>query len=73
MPGCEKCWSEAGIRATSGSAWKTKTDHYHDILDEHKAAGVTCTPEEQCGELHVIELGGALRCRCGKVTRSPDA
>jgi len=54
MAGCEKCWRLAGLRSMSGPAEKTKTDHYHDILEETK--DTPCTPKEQAGDWWDEEL-----------------
>lgn len=66
MAGCEKCWSDAGRREHRGTS-KTKTDHYHDLLEERTAN--PCTPEEQCGEMHIVLdwKDGGKRCVCGEV------
>lgn len=63
--GCEKCWSDAGTREMLLGG--NKADHYRDLMKER--ADNPCTPEEQCGEMHVV-LGwkdGTRHCVCGKV------
>ncbi len=55
---CEKCWSEYRCRLMCG-----EDVVYSQVVAESDARG-GCTPEEQCGENHLI-LGDA--CRCGKV------
>lgn len=64
MTGCEKCWTEAGRRLCVLGG--DQTSHYLDILTERVAT--PCTPEEQCGDLHVLlhKDDGSQRCRCGK-------
>lgn len=56
MAACEKCWSEYKQRLYWG-------EHvtYSQVVAENDNAGHT--PEEQCGDLHVI-VGES--CRCGK-------
>jgi len=65
MAGCEKCWSDAGMRtALCGGS---QTDHYHDLLKERR--NDPCSPEEQCGELHTYSIyvrnDGKKQCVCG--------
>lgn len=64
MAGCERCWSEANRRVHG--AYDSVTEAYHAILAERDAAGIVCTPEEQCGELHL--LWDKKSCRCGQRT-----
>lgn len=62
MPACEKCWHEAGIRAAVGV--RDKVDIYRELVESRD-----CTPEEQCGEMHLVLdwKDGSKKCRCGKV------
>ena len=46
MLNCEKCWDDAGIRASTTG--KTKMDCYHELLNERK--NNPCTPKEQAGQ-----------------------
>ncbi len=60
MAACEKCWADAHPR-TLGDG-RSQVEHYWEILKKRKDK--PCTPEEQCGELHIVIDG---KCRCGKV------
>ena len=46
MPGCEKCWNDAGMR--SRETGKNKVECYHELLIERKDN--QCTPKEQAGQ-----------------------
>ena len=65
MASCEKCWSDAGWAAHLRGG--DKVDHYHRLLEERKDS--PCSPEEQCGEWHVVLdwKDGTRHCVCGKV------
>ena len=67
MPGCEKCWHDAGMR--SFLEGRQKIEVYYELLDER--ADHPCTPEEQCGDLHVVFdwNDGTSHCMCGKVVK----
>jgi hypothetical protein len=52
---CEKCWSDAG-----GDSVK-----YGILVNARNMSGATCSPEQQCGDRHLI-APGASACRCGK-------
>lgn len=71
MAGCERCWNEAGIRAMSRMG--DKVEIYHEILADRDRRGLVCTPEEQCGDLHVVLewKDGSTRCMCGKRRELP--
>jgi len=62
---CEKCWSEASARAANLGG--NSVMHYDEIIEEKKQA--PCSPEEQCGDLHVITSDHG--CRCGQVKKIP--
>lgn len=65
MAGCEKCWRDAGRRAWSRQS--DKVEEYHRLLEERRDN--PCTPEEQCGELHVVlqwRDGRPDQCCCRK-------
>ncbi len=67
MAACEKCWADAGMIAmlTNGSiAWE-----YERLSQERKDH--PCSPEQQCGDLHVADANG--NCRCGKISRAIKA
>lgn len=49
MSCCEKCWSDACFK--SRSTGKSKTECYHEFLEERKDN--PCTLEEQAGEYWV--------------------
>ncbi len=65
MAGCEKYWSDAGMKM--GLFGGSQTDHYHAFLKERR--NDPCSPEEQCGELHTYAIyvreDGKKRCVCG--------
>jgi len=65
---CEKCWSDAGFIAAS--AQTSKAEEYSRLIDER--AEKPCTPEEQCGEMHLIFdwKDGTRHCVCG--ARGPE-
>ena len=65
MPGCEKCWRDAGAEAFSTQG--DKVEIYHRLLEERRET--PCTLEEQCGEMHVVLAwkDGTKHCVCGKV------
>jgi hypothetical protein len=47
MPGCQKCWNDAGRRAMN--TMSDKADIYHDLIEE-RTGPLECTPEEQAGD-----------------------
>lgn len=59
MAACERCWSEARMRGI---------DYYEVMAEKQAPGGRICTPEEQCGDLHVLCVDGDTRCRCGART-----
>ncbi len=60
MPGCERCWGDAytssQLRGTS------QVDVYRALVNERD-----CTPEEQCGDAHIVIpwMDGSWHCICG--------
>ncbi|KKN46316.1 hypothetical protein LCGC14_0674330 [marine sediment metagenome] len=63
MPGCEKCWWDSDLKArTSG---RDRFEILNELIDARD-----CTPEEQCGELHVVIdwKDGTRHCVCGENT-----
>jgi len=66
---CEKCWSDATSRAFS--LGNSTTEEYHKLLDERR--DTPCSPEEQCGEMHLVFdwKDGTRHCVCG-VRRDPE-
>jgi len=64
MAACEKCWADA-FRRAYGSG-RCQTDEYQELIEERKDN--PCTPEEQCGEMHLVleYKDGRKQCRCGK-------
>lgn len=72
MPLCEKCFARAGVEA--GYSGKSMVDVYFSIFHGRlKNKEPACTPEEQCGDLHVMgewsDLDGGQRsCACGQRT-----
>lgn len=65
MAACEKCWADAAFLAFNSNV--DQATIYSGLVDNR-----TCSPAEQCGELHVVcvELSdGTESCRCGKVRR----
>jgi hypothetical protein len=71
MATCEKCWDDAYSRSWGGSE-KTQSEHYQDLLEERK--GNPCSPEEQCGENHLLLdwKDGTRHCVCGSRSRRLD-
>lgn len=70
MPACQKCWGDAGyVSMTRGTS---KAEEYGKLIDERKDS--PCTPEEQCGEMHIVIqwVVGSNRCICGKVVESDN-
>ena len=65
MPACERCWAEYHRRSIGGRE-RSGDVTYSQVVAERDAVG-GCTPEEQCGDLHIV-VGDA--CRCGKVVRA---
>lgn len=65
MATCEKCWSDANSAMTGDTAAE-----YHRLVAERKDH--PCTPEEQCGEIHMVLAWHDRpdQCRCGKVVKS---
>lgn len=70
MAACERCWAEyRGLQATG-----VFSVSYEEILAYRHPP---CTPEEQCGDLHILCVDNNTRCRCGKVvaavtSRTPE-
>lgn len=64
MAACERCWREFSRRSLTDSRIT-----YRDVLREQEATGRVCTPEEQCGDLHIVIkwTDRPDQCRCGKV------
>jgi hypothetical protein len=62
MAACERCWTDSRMRAL------THDGAYYAEMADKEARGIVCTPEEQCGDLHVLCLDNDTRCRCGKRT-----
>ncbi len=63
MAACEKCWSDAYLHSAMRVTFQV--DEYQRLVREREANGIVCTPEEQCGDLHVLCVDGDTRCRCG--------
>ncbi len=63
MATCEKCWRDAHLHYLMSVAFQV--DQYHRIVRERESAGIICTPEEQCGDVHVLCVDNDTRCRCG--------
>lgn len=61
MPACEKCWADAHRGPQFSVA-----DEYRRLIEERKDN--PCTPEEQCGEMHLLMdwTDRPRQCRCGK-------
>lgn len=61
MPACERCWR---IYMSQG-----ETVPYSKVVAEQEQLYGPCTPEEQCGEVHLVldMKDGGRRCRCGQV------
>lgn len=59
MAACEKCWSDANRRCPSDAPAE-----YRRLLEESRDS--PCTPEEQCGEMHLVLewTDSAPMCRC---------
>ena len=58
MSACEKCWSDAYVRAQLEGG--TQVEHYKDLLAERK--DTPCSPEDQSGEgSRIIDLMAALK------------
>jgi len=55
MPGCQKCWNDAGLRAAS--AMRSKAECYEEIMNERKDS--PCSPEQQAG----IRAGTCKKCK----------
>lgn len=66
MPACERCWSEYQRRLHGGEHQLT----YSEVVVERDRNG-GCTPEEQCGEMHLLCVENDTVCRCGKNRRVP--
>lgn len=76
---CERCWAEAALRAQDDLLCQfdrllCQVDHYRAVMREREAAGLECSPAEQCGDRHdLVELrDGMMRCRCGARTEVDD-
>ena len=70
MPGCEKCWHDAHVIADAigGSV----ADEYARLINQRREA--PCTPEEQCGEMHLLLdwMDRPRQCLCGKRVEDVD-
>ncbi len=64
MPACERCWSIYSRRVMYDEFLT-----YADVVAEEESERGPCSPEEQCGEMHLVLdfKDGSRRCRCGKV------
>jgi hypothetical protein len=64
MPACEKCWSDAAFLAFNSNA--DQATIYASLVNEREKTGNPCTPEQQCGELHVVVewADSEPMCRC---------
>lgn len=67
MASCEKCWSDANFLAFNSNV--DQATIYRSLIEEREKEGRVCTPEQQCGEMHLVldMKDGTRRCRCGKV------
>jgi len=65
MPACERCWSIYSRR----SMFNDDLTYGEVVVDEEKRNGGPCSPEEQCGDMHLVLdfKDGSRRCRCGHV------
>jgi hypothetical protein len=66
MTACERCWAEYRKRQALGEYDLV----YSEVVSERDARG-GCSPEEQCGDVHLLcvkiaESPPRIRCRCGK-------
>lgn len=70
MAACERCWAEFS-RRQFGESHVT----YDQVCREREESHGLCTPEEQCGEMHLVLdwKDGGRRCRCGKVVERKSA
>lgn len=64
MPVCERCWAEYQYRQRFEDVSLT----YSEVVAQREAEHGACSPEEQCGEMHLVLdwKDGGRRCRCGK-------
>lgn len=71
MTACERCWAEY-TRRTWGLHNHGLT--YADVVREREEEHGPCSPEEQCGEMHLVLdwQDGTRHCRCGKVVKEPQ-
>ena len=62
MAACEKCWGDAYDYGHGDQSAR-----YNELIAER--LDNPCTPEQQCGEMHLVLKwkDGGMRCRCGKV------
>jgi hypothetical protein len=63
VPACERCWAEYNRRQLLGEHDLT----YSEVVAQREERGGACSPEEQCGETHLLLdwKDGSRRCRCG--------
>lgn len=64
MAMCERCWADA--KAAQRLRGVDQFDEYRRLVAERE-----CSPEQQCGEMHLLldYTDGSRRCRCGKVVK----
>ena len=65
---CEKCWSDAYSRELADTS-KSQGEHHQELIRER--IDNPCTPEEQCGEMHLVIKwkDGTKHCICGEMSR----
>ena len=71
MAVCEKCWWDAYAKARDGNG-----EHHDAYVYLLRMRDPGCSPEDQCGDLHLVldMLDGGRRCRCNLVVeRAPAA
>lgn len=71
MAACERCWAEYRWRQ-----WEERDLTYSMVVAQREARLGACTPEEQCGDLHLVIKwtdGRPDQCRCGKVVAVAEA
>lgn len=52
MAACEKCWSDAFLLAFNSN--RDQSTIYRSLVEEREKEGRSCTPEQQCGEMHLV-------------------
>lgn len=64
MAACERCWKDYTRRSHVEPEL-----NYSDVVAQRERTHGACTPEEQCGEMHLILrwTDRPDQCRCGKV------